>query len=82
MSFIPEDRLGMGLVAGMDIVDNILLKSYNSNQGLFVNRTKGKELAESIVERFDISTPCLLYTSRQVRHNCLYFAVHARTHDR
>lgn len=57
MSFIPEDRLGMGLVAGMDIVDNILLKSYNSNQGLFVNRTKGKELAESIVERFDISTP-------------------------
>ncbi|MEG1687713.1 MAG: ATP-binding cassette domain-containing protein, partial [Angelakisella sp.] len=27
MSFIPEDRLGMGLVAGMSIVDNVLLKT-------------------------------------------------------
>ena len=57
MSFIPEDRLGMGLVAGMDITDNILLKVYNRNTGIFVDRTKGKKYAERIVRDYDISTP-------------------------
>lgn len=31
MSFVPEDRLGMGLVAGMSITNNVILKSYNHN---------------------------------------------------
>ncbi len=57
MSFIPEDRLGMGLVAGMDVVDNILLKSYRDTPGLFVDRAKGKRLAENIVKKFKIDTP-------------------------
>jgi simple sugar transport system ATP-binding protein len=57
MSFIPEDRLGMGLVAGMDITDNILLKSYNRNSGLFIDRAGGKAHAEQIVKDYDISTP-------------------------
>jgi len=57
MSFIPEDRLGMGLVAGMDITDNILLKSYNQNPGLFVDRDAGRAHAEHIVREYDISTP-------------------------
>ncbi len=57
MSFIPEDRLGMGLVAGMDITDNILLKSYNRNPGIFVDRVEGNRDAEKIVEDYDISTP-------------------------
>lgn len=57
MSFIPEDRLGMGLVGGMDIVENVLLKSYRDSSGFFVDRKKGKELAEDIVKKFAISTP-------------------------
>lgn len=57
MSFIPEDRLGMGLVGGLDIVDNVLLKSYRKTKGLFVDRKQGVSMAESIVRRFDISTP-------------------------
>ncbi|ULQ60920.1 ABC transporter ATP-binding protein [Brucepastera parasyntrophica] len=57
MSFIPEDRLGMGLVAGRDITDNILLKSYNWNSGLFINRNEGRRKAEEIVRDYDISTP-------------------------
>lgn len=57
MSFIPEDRLGMGLVAGMDITDNILLKSYNGQKGLFVDRAGGRLHAEKIVAGYDISTP-------------------------
>lgn len=57
MSFVPEDRLGMGLVAGCDVVDNVMLKTYNSAKGLFVDRAEGKKKAERIIERFDISTP-------------------------
>ena len=34
MSFIPEDRLGMGLAANMDMVDNILLKQYHHSKGM------------------------------------------------
>ena len=57
MSFIPEDRLGMGLVAGMDIVDNVLLKTFHEGKSPFVDRKAGKERAEQIVEKFQIDTP-------------------------
>ena len=57
MSFVPEDRLGMGLVAGMDIIDNVMLKTYARAPGPLVNRKEGRELAELIVQKFDISTP-------------------------
>jgi simple sugar transport system ATP-binding protein len=29
LSFIPEDRLDMGLVVGMSIIDNVLLRYYD-----------------------------------------------------
>lgn len=57
MSFVPEDRLGMGLVAGMGMVDNMLLKSYSSAKGPFVERKPARELAEKLVEKLDIVTP-------------------------
>ena len=57
MSFVPEDRLGMGLVAGMDIVDNVLLKTFHEGKSPFVDRKAGKERAEQIVEKFQIDTP-------------------------
>lgn len=57
MSFVPEDRLGMGLVGGLSIVDNVILKSYRKEKGIFVDRKKGEELAKKIVEQFDVSTP-------------------------
>ena len=31
MSFIPEDRLGMGLAPSMSVTDNVMLKNYNEN---------------------------------------------------
>lgn len=57
MSFVPEDRLGMGLVGSMSIIDNVLLKSYQNLPGVFVNRTEGRRIADDIIERFEISTP-------------------------
>lgn len=66
MSFIPEDRLGMGLVAGMDITDNILLKSYNLKKGLFVDRVEGALHAERIVAGYDISTPSVSHIVKKL----------------
>ncbi|MBQ9940145.1 MAG: ABC transporter ATP-binding protein [Clostridia bacterium] len=57
MSFIPEDRLGMGLSASMGIRDNMLLKNYRKSKGLFVDRKKATETANEIVNKYDISAP-------------------------
>jgi simple sugar transport system ATP-binding protein len=57
MSFVPEDRLGMGLVSGMGMVDNMLLKTYNTNKGPFIDRAPAKALALSLVDKLGIVTP-------------------------
>lgn len=57
MSFIPEDRLGMGLVANMDMVDNILLKQYHHSKGLLVKRKPAAEKAKEIIKKLEIKTP-------------------------
>ncbi|HWP79955.1 MAG TPA: ABC transporter ATP-binding protein [Candidatus Acidoferrum sp.] len=57
MSFVPEDRLGMGLVSGMGMVDNMLLKTYRENKGPFIDRGPAKALAESLVDKLGIVTP-------------------------
>ncbi|MDR1862856.1 MAG: ABC transporter ATP-binding protein, partial [Treponema sp.] len=66
MSFIPEDRLGMGLVPGMSVTDNILLRSYDKKAGLFVDRNSGRAQAEKIVERYNISTPSVQHLVRKL----------------
>lgn len=66
MSFIPEDRLGMGLVAGMDITDNILLKRYNNTPGIFVDRASARLEAERIVAEYSISTPSVDHIVRKL----------------
>lgn len=57
MGFIPEDRLGMGLVAAMDLVHNIILKEYQGQRGFILRRKGSAEKARRIVERLDIQTP-------------------------
>ena len=59
MGFIPEDRLGMGLVAGMDIVHNMILKDYQNQPGIFLRRGPCTEQAQRIVEFLDIMTPSI-----------------------
>jgi simple sugar transport system ATP-binding protein len=66
MSFVPEDRLGMGLVGGMSVADNILLRSYGNNPGIFVNRIEGNVLAKKIVDRHDISTPSIQHIIKKL----------------
>ena len=59
MGFIPEDRLGMGLVGGMDIVHNIILKDYQNQPGVFLKRGPCVEKANKIVKSLDIATPSI-----------------------
>ncbi len=57
LSFVPEDRLGMGLVGNMDIVDNMMLRSYRKGHGMFLHRKEPKNLAEDIISRLKVATP-------------------------
>ncbi|MHC1684321.1 MAG: ABC transporter ATP-binding protein [Clostridiaceae bacterium] len=64
MSFIPEDRLGMGLVGSMGIVDNLMLKDYKKQKGMFINRKSLVEKAKEIVEKLEVKTPGIFYPIR------------------
>ncbi len=57
MSFIPEDRLGMGLAPSMSITDNMLLKNYHIGKGPFVDRKRGREEAEEVIKNLEVATP-------------------------
>ena len=57
MSFIPEDRLGMGLAPSMSITDNMLLKKYDQAKGPFVDRRAGRAEAKQVIEDLEIVTP-------------------------
>ena len=57
LSFVPEDRLGMGLVGNMDIVDNMMLRSYSKGHSLFLKRKKPKDLAQKIIHDLEVVTP-------------------------
>ncbi len=59
LSFVPEDRLGMGLVGNMDITDNVMLRSYRKGQFIFVDRKAPEELADTIVKDLEVVTPSL-----------------------
>jgi len=57
LSFVPEDRLGMGLVGNMDIVDNMMLRSYRKGKGIFLHRKEPRDLAEHIIADLEVATP-------------------------
>ena len=57
LSFVPEDRLGMGLVGNMDLSDNMMLRSFRRGRSLFTDRKAPHKLAENVVEELEVSTP-------------------------
>ncbi len=59
LSFVPEDRLGMGLVGNMDLSDNMMLRSFRDGLSLFTNRKKPRKLAEKVVEDLEVVTPSI-----------------------
>ncbi|CDB44562.1 aBC transporter ATP-binding protein [Firmicutes bacterium CAG:240] len=57
LSFVPEDRLGMGLVANMDLGDNMMLRSFRKGKSFFTDRKSPRKLAESVVDELEVVTP-------------------------
>ena len=57
LSFVPEDRLGMGLVGNMDIIDNMMLRSYSRGHSMFLQRKAPKDLAMKIIHDLEVVTP-------------------------
>ena len=57
LAFVPEDRLGMGLVGGMGMVDNMMLKTYKDTPGPLVDRKAPRALAEKLINELEIVTP-------------------------
>ena len=62
LSFVPEDRLGMGLVGNMDITDNMMLRSYRKGSSMFLDRKRPKNLAGEIVSELEVVTPDVDHT--------------------
>ena len=59
LSFVPEDRLGMGLVGAMDLSDNMMLRSFRKGKSFFTDRKAPRRLAKKIVEDLGVKTPSI-----------------------
>ena len=59
LSFVPEDRLGMGLVGNMDLAGNMMLRSFRSGHSPFADRKGPHKLAEEVVEELEVVTPSI-----------------------
>ena len=57
LSFVPEDRLGMGLVSNMNLVDNTMLRSYRHGHWIFLDRNRPRKLIEKIINELNVVTP-------------------------
>lgn len=59
LAFVPEDRLGMGLVGNMGMADNMMLKTYDSGRSINTDRKLPRLQAERIRKRLGVVTPSL-----------------------
>ena len=66
LAFVPEDRLGMGLVGTLGMTGNMLLRSYRRGHGVFTDRKAPKKLAESVMEQLEVVTPSVSFPVRRL----------------
>ncbi len=66
MAFVPEDRLGMGLVGSMGMTGNMMLRSWNKGRGVFVDRKDPEKLANRIWKELDVVTPSTAFPVRRL----------------
>jgi ABC-type uncharacterized transport system ATPase subunit len=62
LAYVPEDRLGMGLVGSMDCVGNIMLKRSGDSdltRGPFVDKGQAEKLTQRLVDSFEVQTPSI-----------------------
>ena len=66
MSFVPEDRLGMGLVGSMGMTGNMMLRSWRKGKGVFLNRKDPEALAQRIWQELEVVTPSTNFPVRRM----------------
>lgn len=66
LSFVPEDRLGMGLVGNMDLTDNMMLRSFRRGHSVFTDRATPHHVAEDVVRDLSVVTPSLATPVRRL----------------
>ena len=57
MAFVPEDRLGMGLVGSMGMTGNMMLRSWKNGRGFLLRRKEPTALANKIMDELEVVTP-------------------------
>ena len=66
MAFVPEDRLGMGLVGGMGMTGNMMLRSWKQGPGPFTSTKEPEQLAKKIWEDLEVVTPSTSFPVRRM----------------
>ncbi len=66
LAFVPEDRLGMGLVGGMGMIGNMMLRSWRKGKGAFVQWKEPSELAKQVLDELEVVTPDVTYPVRRL----------------
>ena len=66
LSFVPEDRLGMGLVGSMGMTGNMMLKNYRAGRLPLLDRKPPRALAEQVKEQLEVVTPGINYPVRRL----------------
>ncbi len=66
LAFVPEDRLGMGLVGGMGMTGNMMLRTWNTTKGMFIDKKSPKAVAKSVYEFLEVATPDIDYPVRKL----------------
>ena len=66
MGFVPEDRLGMGLVGSMGMTNNMMLRSWTQGKSIFFNRKNPENLAKKVWEELEVVTPSTVFPVRRM----------------
>ena len=66
LAFVPEDRLGMGLVGSMGMTENMLLRFWNKKRGVVIDKSDSKKLAEDVFKELEVVTPSIDYPVRKL----------------
>ena len=66
MAFVPEDRLGMGLVGSMGMTGNMMLRSWKKGKSLFLDKKSPENLANRIWNDLEVVTPSTEFPVRRM----------------
>lgn len=66
MGFVPEDRLGMGLVGSMGMTYNMMLRSWKNGKGIFFKKKEPEEQANKVWKNLEVVTPSIDFPVRKM----------------